>query len=157
MVFSCRCILNVVYGLQPAIAFKADPVSGVIGSDLGNVTVPARVSGSSPGPVLFDFRTGQTFSIYRFRLRMPASASCTGNHRLSISSNIITMCLYKPRFENLGQASLSNMVPGAKRCWMLVSGIRLRFQPVGPTGRRVEPTPRRDTGFKRNFFDLSRI
>jgi len=25
------------------------------------------------------------------------------------------------------------------------SGLRLRFQPVGLTGRRVEPTPRRET------------
>ena len=32
---------------------------------------------------------------------------------------------------------------------MLVSGLRLRFQPVGayaPVGERVEPTPRRDAG-----------
>jgi hypothetical protein len=81
--------LNAFYGLQLAVAFKTDPVIGFIGGDLGNVAVLLLVSGPSPGPVLFDFRAGQPFSNNFFRVQMPASAACTGNHRPGISSSII--------------------------------------------------------------------
>jgi hypothetical protein len=69
--------------------------------------MPAHTQMSFPnfGPILFDIRARHLLTIHLFGIRMPAAASCTGNHVFSLDNDLTIFPSYnkRPRDESKKQ------------------------------------------------------
>jgi hypothetical protein len=74
--FSCVRSLS----QQPAVAFQADPIAGLVSRNLGRMPLEALVFCTKLRPISFDIRAGQLLAHNFLGIQMPAAASRTRNH-----------------------------------------------------------------------------